>query len=78
MSEKVKVNVSIEGTYRVQRMVEMTREQYQALGKRLDDGPRGFERERLAEDIAEVCGFQIGTYRDGDIMDLDVEDFIEV
>jgi hypothetical protein len=76
MSDKIKVNVSIEGKYRVQGTVEMTREQYDALGKRLDDGPRGYEREQLAEEIAMAAGFDIGS--DGDIDHLEVEDFIEI
>ena len=75
MSDKIKVNVSIEGRWRAGGTVELTREQYEALGARLDARPRGYERERLAEEIMDACQIEL---RDGDVEDFEIEDFIEV
>lgn len=75
MSNKIKVQVSIEGRWRAGGVVEMTREQYEMLGARLDTRPRGYERERLSWEIMDACRIEL---RDGDVDDLEIEDFIEV
>lgn len=75
MSDKIKVKVSIEGRWYAGGIVEMTREQYEMLGARLDARPRGYERERLSEEIMDACRIET---RDGDVEDVEIEDFIEV
>ena len=75
MNDKIKVYVEIEGRWRAGGTVEMAREQYEAFGARLDARPRGYERERLGEEIMDACRIEI---RDGEVTDIEVDGFIEV
>lgn len=72
VNDKVQVQVTIRARWEAGAIVEMTREQFDALDARLNARPRGFAMEQLAEDIMDTAQIQ---FRDGDIDDFEVEDF---
>lgn len=71
--DKIKVKVVIEETVTFEVTKEMTRAEYDLWTKRLDEA-KGFEGERVAEELFETCGF---TYDGGDLTTLEVSEFSE-
>lgn len=74
MSEKIKVDVSIRYVATLRGQVEMTRAAYDAYCEEID-AARGWEAERVAEDIMDVAGL---TFNDADYSDAEVDEFCEV
>lgn len=75
MSEKIRVQINVKGRWSAGAVVEMTREQYDAMCAKLDAEPSGCDAERLAEECMDLARIDI---RDGEIDLFDVEDFVEV
>ena len=71
MSETVKVMVSVRATIECGGEVEMSREKFEEMCERIDSA-KGFERERVADEIFEAADLD---WRFGDILDPEVEDF---
>lgn len=74
MTKKINVNVNITGRFSIVGEAEMTREQYEAYCERIDAASRPYEREKMAEELADF--FRLD-FINGDIDDLEVDDFIE-
>ena len=74
MSDKIKVEVMVEGRVRWACDVEMTREEYEAWCDRIDNA-RGYEEGQAAEELLDLGGVDV--YRDMDVDSMRVEDFIE-
>lgn len=72
MNDTVKVQVTIRARWEAGAIVEMTREQFDALSARLDARPRGFAMEALAEEIMDTAQIR---FSDGDMDHIEVEDF---
>lgn len=75
MSDKIKVEVMVEGRARWACEVEMTRDEYTAWCERIDNA-RGYKETEAAEELLDLGKVDIG--RDIDIDSMRVEDFIEV
>jgi hypothetical protein len=70
--DTVAVDFLIVGRWTVRGEARMSREKYEALGQRIDDRPRGFDRTKLADDVMEALGVDV---RDGEIDDFEVDEF---
>ena len=71
MSEKRAVSFTIQARYQVGGEVEMTEEEFAQWCERIDNA-RGFERERVAQDLMDFAGLD---YRDGDVDDDEIDEF---
>lgn len=71
MVEKRKVRFTVQARYQLHGEAEMTEAEFEEWCQRID-GARGFDRERVADDLIELCGLD---RRDGDLDDEEVEDF---
>lgn len=69
---KVQISMSCRATFG--GTFVMTREKYDELIARLD-GARGFEEERVAEEVMEICNLSL---RHADFDKYEVDDFSEV
>lgn len=74
MTKKIKVSVSITGRFSIWGEAEMTREQYEAYCERIDQPSYRSDRERIADELVEF--FRLD-FINGNIDDLEVDDFIE-
>lgn len=72
-AKKLKVEVSIETRGRWHGMVELTQAEYDKWCERIDSA-RGYEEERVAEELLDLAGGDL--LRDLNIDELRVDDFI--
>jgi hypothetical protein len=74
MSKQVTVQYTIEGRWSLGGSASMTRKQYSDFCARLDANPRGYEVERIADELMLLLGVD---FRNGEIDSLEITDFNE-